>query len=252
MQKFLFLSSSDIKNEAWKSKSVCEDLFEAIVGATAIDSNWDTYNIKTVCQNLFSIFDFNESYIKLLEDECEKRGWEHPYIRNVSPFFMYDLSDSINPFFHKNAQFDFSSHPGSYSFNIRNLRNRVSDYNLTESTTNAKSLMLSAKLYYEWLLRRDKILKAIDKIDENLPANQLNELTQKELIKNPIYSFAESHDKDGNPIWKCTCELEEAEFPFEASNASKKKAKQEVAAQALYFLIGEELSINKSKETTND
>ena len=248
-EKFLFLSSSDIKNEAWKSESVCEDLFEAIVGATAIDSNWNSEKIKNVCQNLFSISDFDENYIKLLEEECKKHGWKRPYIWDKNPFIMHNSFNSMNPFFFPNMQSNFPPIPEMLSFKIDNLYEWVSDYNSIDSTTNAKTIMLSAKRFYEWLLQRDKILKVIDNIDENLAANQLNELAQKGLVKNPTYDFSESHDKDGNPIWKCTCKLEEADFHFEASNVSKKKAKQEVAAQALFYLIGKEKQLNKTMET---
>ena len=108
--------------------------------------------------------------------------------------------------------------------------------------------MLSAKKYYEWLLRRDKIIEAITSANENLPVNQLHELHQKGLINEPSYNFSESHDKDGNPIWKCFCKLKEAENPFEAENSSKKKVKQEVAKQALHFFIGDEILLNKSIE----
>lgn len=249
LEKFLFLSSSDIKNEVWKSESVCEDLFEAILGATAIDSNWNSDNIKQVCLNLFSISDFTENYIKLLEEECKKRGWEHPYIWNKNLLAEYTPFNYTSLLPCQNDKANILQFPNKWSFSIPNLQERISDYNYTDSSTNAKSIISSAKLYYEWLLQRDKILKVIDKIDESLAANQLNELTQKKLIKMPSYNFSESHDQEGNPIWKCTCKLEEVQVAFEASNVSKKKAKQEAAANVLLYLIGEEFLLNNKKET---
>lgn len=244
LERFLLLGSSDIKNEVWKSDSVKEDLFEAIVGAVAIDSAWNSDDIKTVCQNLFSISDFEENYIALLEEECEKHGWEKPRIWDEN-FFHQPIVTYINRF--APLLWDKISNTEKFSFRIRNLRNTISDYNPAYSSTSTKAIMLSAKKYYEWLLRRDKIQKEIDKIDENLAVNQLHELRQKGLIEEPIYSFSESHDKDGNPIWKCTCKLNEAEYPFEAENSSKKKVKQEVASQALFFLIGSEIKFDSNE-----
>ena len=253
LEKYLLLGTSDIKNEVWKSESVKEDLFESIVGAVAIDSEWNSDSIKDVCQNLFSISDFSENYVALLEEECKKHGWEKPQIWDSNyfnrmtyrPFEATEfIRTHINPFYGTN----FFSEREKFSFRIRNLRSIVSDFNPKCSSTKTKAIMLSAKNYYEWLLRRDKIKDSIGAINENLAVNQLHELYQKGLISEPVYNFSESHDKDGNPIWKCFCKLNEAEYPFEAENSSKKKVKQEVSAQALFFLLGSEISLNKSVE----
>ncbi len=249
LEKFLILGTSDIKNESWKSDSVKEDLFESIIGAVAVDSNWNSDDIKQVCQNLFSISDFSENYIALLEEECEKHGWEKPLI--------WDPSEFSRCFQSKQKQFSMNcfsiiEQPQAVfplgeriSVRIRNLRNSICDYEPTFGSTKPEAIMLSAKKYYEWLLRRDKIKQEIVAINENLAVNQLHELQQKGLIKEPRYNFSESYDKDGNPVWKCVCKLSEAEYPFEAENSSKKKVKQEVANKALKFLIGEETSLNR-------
>ena len=44
--KFLYLGKSDEKNEVYKSKSVNEDLFEAIIGAVAADCDWNYENLE--------------------------------------------------------------------------------------------------------------------------------------------------------------------------------------------------------------
>jgi ribonuclease-3 len=103
-------------------------------------------------------------------------------------------------------------------------------------------------LYYEWILRRDKIIKVISKIDPEHAASQLHELQQKGLIREPSFEFSETHDKNGNPIWRCTCKLVEAEWPIQESDISKKTAKQKAAAEALSYFIGEEITLNKNKE----
>lgn len=255
LEKFLLLGTSDIKNEVWKSESVKEDLFESIVGAVAIDSDWNSDSIKDVCQNLFSISDFSENYVALLEEECRKRDWEKPSIRNKNYLSRSSYRSStstefirnhVNPFYGMDLCGNLVSENEKFSFRIRNLRTTVSDFNPKYSSTKTKAIMLSAKNYYEWLLRRDKIKEAISTVNENLAVNQLHELQQKGLIGEPDYKFSESHDKDGNPLWKCFCKLNEAEYPFEATNSSKKKVKQEAAAQALFFLLGDEISLNKS------
>ncbi len=253
LEKFLFLNESDIKNKVWESKSVKEDLFEAILGAVAIDCNWNYENINTVCENLFSVNNFTENYVAKLQEECKKRGWAEPiawddlYFKRMQikqaevSIFSYQQLDSPN--------LNMLPIEEKFSFRIPNLKNTISEYRPAYARTKASSIMLAAKNVYEWLLKRDKIQKYIVKIDENFAANQLHELRQKGLIKDPKYEFSETgHDKDGNPIWNCKCKLEGTDYPFEAEDTSKKKAKQKASAKALFFLIGEERILDNSKE----
>lgn len=250
LEKFLKLGSTDILNEVWKNDSVKEDLFEAIVGAVAIDSGWNSSDIKNVCENLFSVSDFEANYIALLEEECKKRGWHLPRIMKELPLQMCfgNSCDGLSLMDRQTLNCSSSIQKRLF-LQIPNIASIYSDFNLDIESKNALSVIQSAKELYEWILRRDKIQKNIVAIDENLAVNQLHELWQKGLIKEPVYDFFESHDKDGNSIWNCKCKLAESKIPFEAMNASKKKAKQLVSAEALLFLVGEERGLAGTKET---
>ena len=271
LEELLFISSSDEKNGARKSNSVCEDLFEAIVGAVAIDSNWNFESIKTVCENLFSASDFNENYEEKLKEECRKHGWELPIAKDdllwprmqeqslisqrvLSQGLTFTPSISLplsTPAPYTNTfgvTYDAKPQEEKYSYYIRNIRTSLFSYNPTNRPTEYESKRYAAKLIYEWILRRDKIIKVIPKIDPENPASQLHELQQKGLIREPLFEFSESHDKGGNPIWLCTCKLAEAEWTIQERDASKKAAKQKAAAEALRYFIGEEIALNKGKE----
>lgn len=260
----LFISSSDEKNGARKSNSVCEDLFEAIVGAVAIDSNWNYKDIKTACEKLFS---FYENYIEKLKEECIKHGWELPVSKDdllwprmqaqnlaAQHILVQEQafrSPSLSPLTYPKTFGPTNNcvpNEERYSFEIRNIRTSLFSYNQTNSPTIHESEMQAAKLYYEWILRRDKIIKVIKKIDPEHAASQLHELQQKGLIKEPLFDFSERHDENGNPIWRCTCKLAEAEWSIQESDISKKAAKQKAAAEALSYFIGEEITLNKNKE----
>lgn len=250
LEKFLKLGSTDIKNEVWKNDSVKEDLFEAIVGAVAIDSEWNSSDIKNACENLFSVSDFEANYIALLEEECKKRGWHLPRIMKELPLQMCfgNSCDGLSLMDRQTVNCSSSIQKRLF-LQIPNIASiYYSDFNLDIESKNALSVIQSAKELYEWILRRDKIQKSVAAIDENLAVNQLHELWQKGLIKEPVYDFSESHDKDGNSIWNCKCKLAESKIPFEAMNASKKKAKQLVSAEALHFLVGEERELAGTKE----
>lgn len=277
LEKYLFLGNADIDNHVLESESVKEDLFEAIVGAVAIDSNWKFDDIKDVCQKLFSVSDFEENYIALLEEECIKRGlpvpkfhddgewnrikWELKLQSSDSLINMHNTSNQ-NYFHLLNGQQimyggnllssmldvpqTVSKVPVEEKFSVRipGFKIEVSEYGPSKIVAK----LAAAKKCYEWILRRDEIIKSIAEIDENLAANQLNELAQKKIIQNPEYSFSESHDENGNPVWKCSCKLAEEWDSFVARSESKKTAKQQAAAAALHYLISEVVTINKKEE----
>ncbi|MBR5966010.1 MAG: ribonuclease III family protein [Treponema sp.] len=254
LEKYLFLGKSDIDNNVLEGDSVKEDLFESIVGAVVIDCGWNYEKIKDVCQGLFSISDFDENYIALLEEECDKRGWSKPIFFDDGAMnrcmFESQMRSNYLPLGcigSMRSNFDFSNITPveeKFSVHVLNLRNFYSEY----GSTKARSMLGAAKKYYEFIFRRDKIKEAIGSVDEKLAANQLNELAQKGIIQVPKYVYSESHDDNGNPVWSCSCELNELDGVFEKKDSSKKVSKQLAAAAALKYLYGEETSYNGQKE----
>ena len=61
-QKYLCLNESDKQNEVYNSHHVQEDLFEAIIGAVAIDSKWNFESIFNTCQTMLVLADFEMNY----------------------------------------------------------------------------------------------------------------------------------------------------------------------------------------------
>ena len=53
--EYLFMSDSDWENEVDKQEKVKADLFEAIIGAIAIDSNWDQNTLQKVIKSMLNI-----------------------------------------------------------------------------------------------------------------------------------------------------------------------------------------------------
>ena len=66
--KYLFMSDSDRDNEVYKQDKVKADLFEAIIGAVAIDCNWNFSYISTVIETMLNI----EIFLKNVDTQ-EKR-----------------------------------------------------------------------------------------------------------------------------------------------------------------------------------
>ena len=62
--KYLLLSRSDIKNEVAKEPKVKADLLEAVIGAIAVESNWDTKVLETAVSRALKIDETIESMIE--------------------------------------------------------------------------------------------------------------------------------------------------------------------------------------------
>ena len=58
LQNYLLMNKSDIKNKVQNSPGVMADLFEAILGAVAIDSDWNQDELQNVVEFMLQIDDF--------------------------------------------------------------------------------------------------------------------------------------------------------------------------------------------------
>ena len=107
----------------------------------------------------------------------------------------------------------------------------------------AKARMDAARKAYRVLLEDGYIIniykEAVGEAEEYESLRQINELVQKGLISKPKYAFEQEYDKDGNPIWTCTCSVEEVEESFVNTANSKKEAQRESAYEMLLYLMDE-------------
>ena len=98
------------------------------------------------------------------------------------------------------------------------------------------AFMECAKKAYDIIQIREMNL-AVGTPSRDTAVNQLNILYQKGFIEEPEYSFTEEHDKDGNPIWQCICDVDELERVYIGDSSVKKEAKKEAALGALCKLL---------------
>ena len=102
--KYLIMSKGDLENELQYSKSVMEDLFEAIIGAIALDSNWNLKEIQNVVECMLDLENFSdddENYMNKLQEWSLKRYGVLPDVklgkldRYESPDQLLHLSNEI-------------------------------------------------------------------------------------------------------------------------------------------------------------
>ena len=244
---YLIMGKGDVLNNREQDKSVKEDLFEAIIGAVALDSNWDFEQIQEVVEvmlNPDSILaaDAEIDYVSLIYEWDESHGME--------PWFQYeDYGETSTWYNHReNTIYQSCNVLGSeeqryLSGTTRTCFVKIANdipafagfgYSKNEARRNA------CKLAYEYLESHNRLFTIRDEIDEptfEMAINQLEILARRDYIVMPEYEYREEHDGDGNPIWFVTCKVEGLDFTASTDSSSKKQAKKQVAFDMLNYIL---------------
>lgn len=238
---FLIMGKGDEVQNMSQQASVKEDLFEAIIGAVALDSDFN-YD---VLQNVVEVM--------LRPDSIISNGEEADYVRLI---YEWDESYGLIPYFrYKEEQYSFYmphdrkvkviAPQGNYNLNnakyscemsIRNDLSRFKAY----GTSKNEARKLACKAAYEFLVERGLLFTIEDEIEEptvEMAINQLEILARRGYFSLPEYEYVETHDSDGNPIWTVECHINEFEDSFKAVSSSKKQAKKEAAFDMLQFAL---------------
>lgn len=243
LEAYLRMGKSDVINKVQEQMSVKEDLMEAIVGAIAIDSNWDMVILEKTIEKLIN---FDSRFENGLGDE--------PNYENLLAKWFSKKGQTLE---FKNRR------PINERINCRCSVNLGIDMLNYESEGYGKTLKearrMASKKAIEFIQktsdRASIIINAVGKPDLNRAVNQLQELYQKKIIPEPKYIFVEREKSSlGNPQWECWCLIEgltEDESGYVC--ASKNEAKKYIAFEALNFLIGRDLKslFVKSLEENN-
>jgi ribonuclease-3 len=219
--KYLILGKGDIKQNVQDEDSVKEDLFEAIVGAVAIDSNWNLDDIEEVVKMMLDFNDYfgNNRFDDEIDYVGEIQKWSQ---KNNDELPDYTFYESYNGF-----RCTLKLEGVYYNFN-------------GEGKSKSGARYLAAKEAYEYLDDQDMLFNLKDEIGEadyDRAINQLQELYQKGYINEPVYSFEEEKDNNGNSIWICRCHIDGIECDFYNESSSKKEAKKDTAYEMLFFIL---------------
>ncbi len=228
----LIMGKGDIQNNVQEQDSVKEDLFEAIIGAVTLDSNWNMNLITNTVERMIDFdayfeneVDENHNYVGLVQNWFQKNGYGLPGYR-------------------------YQGQNGDYScWLILDFDGRYRKA-FGEGTSQAKARMQAARKAYELLEENGYILnpykEAVGEADYDRASAQINELYQKKLINKPNYNFNLEYDEDGNPIWECELSIDGVYESFVNYNSNKKTAQRECAYEMLIFLM------NESEDDDND
>lgn len=240
----LIMGKGDIQNHIDEEDSVKEDLFEAIIGAVAIDSEWDLKELQKVVEAMLVPEDFlsddtDTNYVRIIQEwEMQENG--------CIPWYRYKEASYTSTWYMKEENTIYQHF--SLGYNYSKLKYHCY-LKLLDSlpvfcgfgTSVREARMASCKLAYEYLEKNDmlpSIRNEIEKPNRDDAINQLEILARRGYFSIPTYEFSESHDDNGNPIWECECHIEQKEYYFDETSSSKKDAKKGAAYSMLLHVLG--------------
>ena len=233
-QMWLILGKGDVEQKVWDQESVQEDLFEAIIGAVAIDSDWNVDVLSDVVNLMLNPeFYFEKgfddiNYVELIQQWYQKKFHLPPVYEIRMGCWDFQLLHEEHD--GSNFQCDLAIYPFDYFHAI--------------GKTKSSAKMAAAKKAYFYLKQHHLLISLVDEVgkpDLERAVNQLQELFQKGYIGEPQYSFLETHDENGNPVWECECRVQGLNPVYTHKCSSKKEGKKIVAYEmAKLFLHWEE------------
>lgn len=243
--EFLIMGRGDIQNHINEEDSVKEDLFEAIIGAVALDSGWDHKTIQSVVEAMLVPEDFlsddkDTNYVRLIQEwELQKNGCIPLYKYKEASYTSTWYMQEENTIYQRFPSLDYDYSKLKYHCYLKLLDSLPVFCGFGVSVKDAR--MSVCKLAYEYLERNDMLPSICDEIENpnhNDAINQLEILARRGYFSIPTYNFEETYDNNGNPIWKCECYIEEEDCFFDEISSSKKDAKKGAAFGMLLHVLG--------------
>lgn len=227
LNNYLIMGRGDIKNRVNEKESVKEDLFEAILGAVALDCSWDIKEIQSVMEMMLDpesvLNDDEPNYVQIVQDWCEDEYGRLPYY----DYQRWGLHPSFMFFDERVAFYCALTLDGNHTF-----------YGYGPSKAAARRD--AAKKAYEDLDKNDLLFTIRDEIKNPNRAeaiSQLEILARRGYFSIPTYEFSQEYDDDGNPIWTAECHISEYDDYFWAEDSSKKEAKKTAAFEMLKYVL---------------
>ena len=212
LDKYIKVGKEEENATGKKELSLKEDLCESIIGAVAVDCNWNFEILEKLCTGMLDVKEFTENTVRMLCDWCKNNGYEFPKFSKVKPNENFkqeilkkeNLTDIKNLFFQK--------------VEIPELNISFIGYDETE--TEAKMQASFKALNY---FNKFEMKKEIENPNLENATNQLNNLFSKNYIEKPKFEFTKKDSK-----WECVCLVENHKSTISVDKsknlASKKSA----------------------------
>lgn len=238
----IIMGSGDVKQNIANENSVKEDLFEAILGAIAIDSDWNMDALQNAVEVMLApeciLADSDvDDYVTLIQEWSYIKTNSIPlyHFEKCNHTYSYKIFDGIS----QNVGLDDDLANKTKYHCFLKLDNELPVFRgFGQSQTEARKNV--CKTAYEYLCKNDLWLSIRDEIEnpnKDDAINQLEILARRDYFSIPTYDFKQTYDKDGNPSWECICNIAEESKTFSAISSSKKDAKKTAAYKMLQHVL---------------
>ena len=231
---YLIVGKGDRRQNTTHEPSVKEDLFEAILGAVAIDCNWNIAILTEVVNAMLMperILDRDEEEINYMAYIDE---WHVKNYYSLPTFHYGETSGWYAP-----VRYEVRTQ--AQRLNLKKCWINVFGENFIGSAPTQTEARLNACIsLYNYLKQNNLLLTIRDEIANPNPEDaisQLEILARRGYFSIPVYKFKELHDENGNPIWHCKCRISEEKKTYSAKSSSKKEAKKAAAYKMLRFVL---------------
>jgi len=223
--QYLIMGKGDIKAHAEEDISVKEDTFEAILGAVAIDSNYNEKALESVALGMLDPefylnegFDADENSVSQLQEWFQRKGFGIP---------SYQFRSGLGA----------SGWDQVCSLVVPGINQAFSE--VASSKTKARMAVADAVLDY---LDENGLLADPNDIvknpSEENAISQLNQLYQHGFISEPQYIGEERRDEDGNLVWYVEVRVKELSDYWHGTFSSKKAGNRQLAYKTLLDVLG--------------
>lgn len=212
--KYIRIGTKNTKHGEVLSDSLQEDLCESIIGAVAIDCNWNFDILFKLCFGMLDVTEFSENTVRILCDWCKNNGYKFPTFSKFTP----KENVQENKFYQR----------------VKIAELGISFEGCDDTVTEAKMAAALKSLNY---CKKIDMQKEVGKPDFNNATNQLNELFHKDYIEKPFFIFTEK--KSG---WECVYKVANYKDTIDVEK-SKKDAKRNAAFKMLNQIM--DLSITE-------
>ena len=244
---YLIMGKGDERQQADRRESVREDLFEAIVGAAAIDCGWDLKVLEDLVEVMLdpdtTLFEGNEDNpVSAVNDWFWKEYGEYPEFH----YGAADHSDQLVALGSTDVKSkNFWDDDGSPWRKMKPFKCVLeADGRKFIGFGTSKSLARRdvCALLLSYLIENDMLYTIRDEIKNPNRAeaiSQLEILARRGYFSIPTYEFSQSSGQNGDPVWKCVCRIAEEEKSFSAKASVKKEAKKTAAYHMLRYVLEE-------------
>lgn len=225
LEEYLLMSNGDILNGVNHQAHVKEDLFEAIIGAIAIDSGWNMPIIEAVIEKMLKLDATLENGI---EDSID-------YVSYVNNWHQKEYGKEAEYIFYENRSDEIFECTLSFGGTLASF----DGFGYSKKT----AIRLAAKRAYEYIQEAEKSKNTIHEIvgcfTIDTAISKLEMLRDKKIITGLDYIFTEGEstaESDGNPTWLCRCIVDNINHSVEWCDTTKGKAKKAAAFHMLTIL----------------